>query len=99
MSSLFASDHHDRVETPEVLNSQETLGFFGLHSDVAKTIFDSWQELQQTPGQLGHGDNIITSAEHYIKTMADVEDAWLPSHNWRRALGKMGINSDLTDVL
>lgn len=98
-SNSSASDHHDIVEIPEVLNSRETLEFFGLQPDVAKTIFESWQELQQAPGQLGYGDDIITSAEHYIKTMADVEDAWLPTHNWRQALIKMGINSDLTDAI
>ncbi|KAK3362357.1 hypothetical protein B0T25DRAFT_524099 [Lasiosphaeria hispida] len=98
-SSSSASDHHDIVEIPEVLNSQETLEFFGLQPDVAKIIFESWQELQQTPGQLGYDDDIITSVVHYIKTMADVEDAWLPTHHWRQALIKMGINSDLTDAI
>ncbi|KAK0644127.1 hypothetical protein B0T16DRAFT_392530 [Cercophora newfieldiana] len=98
-SSSSASDHHDVVEIPEVLNSQETLEFFGFQADVAKTIFESWQELQQTPGQLGHGESVVTTAKHYITRMADVEDAWLPTHNWRQALTKMGINTDLTDAI
>ncbi|KAK0715159.1 hypothetical protein B0H67DRAFT_644941 [Lasiosphaeris hirsuta] len=87
------------VEIPEVLNSQETLEFFGFRPDAAKTIFESWEELQQTPGQLGQCENILTAAERYITRMADVEDAWLPTHNWRQALVKMGINSDLTDAI
>lgn len=82
-----------------MLNSQETLEFFGFQPDAANMIFESWEELQQTPGQLGYGEDIITSAEHYITHMADVEDAWLPTHNWRQALIKMGINSNLTDAI
>lgn len=84
---------------PRVSNSQETLIFFGFQPDVAKTIFESWQQLQQTPDELGYGDDIITSAEYYIEIMADVEDAWLPTHNWRQALAKMGLNRQLADAI
>lgn len=98
-SSSSSSDRHDVVEIPEYLNSQETLLFIGFQPDVAKKIFESWQQLQETPDELGYGDDIITSAKCYIEVMGDREDAWLPTQNWRQVLTKMGINRQLADAI
>ncbi|KAH6618176.1 hypothetical protein B0J18DRAFT_493093 [Chaetomium sp. MPI-SDFR-AT-0129] len=97
--SFFTSASDDVVEIPEVFNSQETLEFLGLRPEIANAIFEAWHDLQQTPGELGYGDDIITHAEYYVKRMADIEDAWCPTHDWRQALFKMGVNSDLTDAI
>ncbi|KAK4147420.1 uncharacterized protein C8A04DRAFT_24670 [Dichotomopilus funicola] len=97
--SLFTSASDDVVEIPEVFNSQETLEFLGLRPEIADAIFETWHDLQQTPGELGYGDDDIAHAEYYVKRMADIEDAWCLTHDWRQALFKMGVNSDLTDAI
>ncbi|KAL2017247.1 hypothetical protein VTK56DRAFT_2406 [Thermocarpiscus australiensis] len=87
------------IEIPEVLNSRETLEFCGLNAEVSGLIFDAWEQLQQTPGELGYGDDIVTEAKHFVRKMAEQEDAWLPEHDWRRALAAMGANQRLCDAI
>lgn len=98
-STSSVTGHHETVEIPEELNSQATLEFFGFDESTAKTIFEAWRRMQQQPGELGYGNDIITEAEYYIKRMAAVHDAWLPGRNWRQALTEMGIAQSLCDVI
>ncbi|KAK3364287.1 hypothetical protein B0T25DRAFT_60868 [Lasiosphaeria hispida] len=99
-SSSSSTSDEDTVEIPEVLNSQETLEFCGLTPEVSSVIFDSWRRLQQNPGQLGSGNDIVIEAKHYVRKMAEREgDAWLPEHDWRRALTAMGVSQRLSDAI
>jgi len=83
-----------------VLNSKETLEFFGLQPHVAEDIFNSWLRFQQTPGELGYEGDSISFTVYYVKSIARIiEDAWLPTHDWRRALAELGINRQLTDAI
>lgn len=97
--SWFSPASNDIVEIPEVFISQETLEFLGLQPEVAQAIFESWHALQQTPEELGYGEDIITSAEYYVKRMADIEDAWRFSRDSREALFIMGVNNNLIDAI
>ncbi|KAI5863766.1 hypothetical protein GGS23DRAFT_565259 [Durotheca rogersii] len=98
-SSSSSISDEEVVDIPEVFNSRETLEFCGLNSEVSALIFDSWERLQQTPGELGYGNDIITEAKHFVRAMGEREDAWLPEHDWRRALVGMGATQRLCDAI
>ncbi|KAK3346951.1 hypothetical protein B0T25DRAFT_634264 [Lasiosphaeria hispida] len=98
-SSGSSSFDDDIIDIPEVLDSSETLQFCGLNAEVSNRIFESWQQFQQTPGELGYGMSIFGEAKHFVKRMAEREDAWLPEHDWRCALTGMGADQRLCDAI
>jgi len=98
-SSGSSISDEEAVDIPEVLNSRETLEFCGLSAEISSCIYDSWEQQQQIPGELGYGNDVITEAKYFVTKMAEREDAWLPEHDWRRALANMGASRRLCDAI
>lgn len=101
-SSSSSPDRDEMVEIPEILNSQETLEFFGLRPDLAGELYEDWLEFQQTPGELRYEEDIMTFAVDYLKFKArEIEYYTRLStvDDWRQALAELGVNRQLADAI
>lgn len=89
------------VEIPEILNSQDTLGFFGLRHNLAGRLYQAWLLFQQTPGEPGYGEDIMTFAVDYVKYQASGTEFTRLStvSDWRQALVELGVNRRLADAI
>jgi len=96
------SQDSESIEIPSALNSEESLEFCGFDVHASARIYEAWELFQQTPGEPGHGSDIINEARNYVKATARQEgDASSPhpKHEWRWALTGMGAKDRLCDAI
>lgn len=100
-SSSSAPGRDEVVEIPEILNSQETLVFFGLRPDLAGELYEDWLEFQQTPGELGYGEDIMSFAFDYLKYQARGMEftRFSTVDDWRQVLAELGVSRRLADAI
>lgn len=100
-SSPSTPGRDEVVEIPEVLNSQETLEFFGLRPDLAGELYEDWLESQQTPGELGYGEDIMSFAFDYLKYQVRGMEftRFSTVDDWRQVLAELGVSRRLADAI
>ncbi|KAF2708186.1 hypothetical protein K504DRAFT_534826 [Pleomassaria siparia CBS 279.74] len=90
--SSYSSD--ETIDVPDILNSVESLQFCGMSTETSNMLFQKWTLDQETlvPGNLGHGEEIISLAKYYVKQMSRKYNAYLENDDWNYALRKQGIS-------